>query len=150
MNTYEKHRGRGGVMVNQTPDEGCLSPTAIEGALYPAISRFCAKGHSSSTHCPSHRNPVRSAIASTSVCRYLCELSVQIVSPSLSITRTFAAGIFTHSLRVQRTCISIRRSSKFQRASCSKLDKSKSAPSSRLIRASKFKLNAAVTPAASL
>src|SRR5882762_10033112 len=35
-------------------------------ALYPAISRFCAKGHSRSIHCPSQRNPVRAAISGIS------------------------------------------------------------------------------------
>src|SRR5258707_9838587 len=125
-------------------------PKTGDVLLHSTTSKFCANGHSPSIHCSSHRNPVRSAICTTSVGRYLCELSVQIVSPSLSIIRKFAAGTATRCLRVDRKCISIRRSSSLHRASCRKHDKSKSAPSSRLIRASKFKLNAAVTPAGSL
>src|SRR5260370_22605669 len=66
-------------------------PTSVEGALYPAISRFYAKGHSPSIHCPSQRNPVRAAISRISPAWYLCELSVQMVSSSSSMSRRLAA-----------------------------------------------------------
>jgi len=38
MNTYKKHRGGGVVMVNQTPDQGCLSRTTIGRPGIPYIS----------------------------------------------------------------------------------------------------------------
>src|SRR5712672_1515379 len=122
----------------------------LVASIYSTTNKFCANAHSPSIHCPSHRNPVRSAIRTTSPARYLCELSVQIVSPALSVNRNFAAGISTDCSCIERKCISILLFSSFQRASCRKRDRSKSAPSSRLILASKFKLNAAVTPAGSL
>jgi len=37
-----------------------------QGTLYPAITGFCANGHSRSIHCPSQRNPVRFAISGIS------------------------------------------------------------------------------------
>src|SRR6266446_1321645 len=118
-------------------------------APHSTMSRFCANGHSWSIHSPSQRKPVRAAISPASPARYLCELSVQMVSPSASITRSPAAGISTRCRRVDRRCISMRRSSAFHRASCRKHDKSKSARNSRLIRDNRFKLKAAVTPAGS-
>src|SRR6267143_5058630 len=109
------------------------SRVTSHSALYPAISRFCAKGHSRSIHCPSQRNPVRAAISAISSARYLCELSVQMVSSSSSMNRRLAAGTCTVCRHVERRCISIRRSTLFQRAWCRKELKSTSAPSSRLI-----------------
>src|SRR5580693_8706154 len=47
---------------------------------HSATSRLSAKGHSVSIHCESQRKPLRSAIAEISSARYLCELSVQMVS----------------------------------------------------------------------
>jgi len=40
--------------------------TSYESLCYPAISRFCANGHSPSIHCASQRNPVRAAISGIS------------------------------------------------------------------------------------
>src|SRR5215469_3849154 len=116
------------------------------GTGYSAIRRFWAKGHSESIHWASQRKPVRSAISGMSSALYLCELSVQMVSSSSSKARRLAAGMCTLWRHVARKCISMRRSAKFQRASWRKQLKSKSAPSSRLMRASKFRLKAAVTP----
>ena len=48
---------------------------------YIATSKFCANGHSWSIHWPSQRNPVSAAISNTSSGLYLCELSVQMLSP---------------------------------------------------------------------
>ena len=52
----------------------------------------------------------------------------------------------TRCQAVERKCISIRCSVSSYRTTCSNRDRSKSPPISRLIRASKFLLNAAVTP----
>src|SRR5713226_6289584 len=83
---------------------GSQPPVTSHSALYPAISRFCANGHSSSIHCPSQWNPVRSAIPGISSAAYLCELSVQMVSSSLSMIRRPVAGIFTACRQVERKC----------------------------------------------
>src|SRR6266446_321364 len=52
-------------------------PVTSHFADYPAMSSFCAKGHSRSIHCPSQCNPVRAASAGISSAWYLCELSVR-------------------------------------------------------------------------
>lgn len=59
---------------------------SFASSSYPARNRLCAKGHSASTHCASHRKPARSPMPAASSQRYLCELSVQIVSFSLKLT----------------------------------------------------------------
>src|SRR5258708_31651520 len=48
--------------------------------LYRAMSKFSAKAHSESSHWETHWKPFRRAIPEMSFARYLCELSVQIVS----------------------------------------------------------------------
>jgi len=62
-------------------------------AIYSTTNKFCAKR-------PTPIDPLPSASKSSTLrhphnfsSRYLCELSVQIVSPSSSVNRNFAAGI---------------------------------------------------------
>src|SRR5579863_6184808 len=62
---------------------------------HSAISRLSAKGHSVSIHCEPQRKPLRFAIAEISSARYLCELSVQIVSFFKKDTAHPACGIVT-------------------------------------------------------
>ncbi len=107
MNTYEK-TGGGGYPPPRGTDRGRMPYNARDlsstghgtrftghSCRYAAISRFCAKGHSRSIHCPSQRNPVRAAISGISSALYLCELSVQMVSSSFSMNRKLAAGMCT-------------------------------------------------------
>src|SRR5438045_2722842 len=68
------------VLFHGSRNTGHGSPVPL--LRYSAIKRFCANGHSRSIHWPSHLNPVRFAISRISSARYLCELSVQIVSSS--------------------------------------------------------------------
>ena len=62
---------------------------------HSAISRLSAKGHSVSIHCESQRKPLRAAIAEISSARYLCELSVQMVSSFKNETLHPERGIVT-------------------------------------------------------
>src|SRR5579863_1817615 len=62
---------------------------------HSATSKLSAKGHSVSTHCESQRKPLRRAIAEISSARYLCELSVQMVSSFKKGTVQPARGIVT-------------------------------------------------------
>src|SRR5207249_5277405 len=103
--------------------------------------RFSAKGHSPSTHCASHTKPVRRAMPRISSTTYLWQASVQMVSPVCNVQVKPAARILTVCFCVERRCISMRRSSSLYRASCGKLRSVKSPPSSRLMRASRLRLN---------
>src|SRR2546426_879067 len=114
-----------------------------------AIQRFSAKGHSPSTHCPSHTKPVRAPMPGISSTRYLWQASVQIVSPFSNVQVKPASRIVTDCFRNERRCISMRRSLLSYLASCTKCRSAKSPPSSRLMRARRFRLNAAVTPVGS-
>src|SRR5207253_2442877 len=84
------------------------------------------------------------AIWSSSWREYLWLLSVQMVSPSLKETARSAPGIATVCLRFDRRCISMLRASGLKRATCSNCCRSKSASSSRLMRASRFRLKARI------
>ncbi len=79
---------------------------------HSATNKVCAKAHSASNHCLSGRNPLRRPISFNSSGRYLCELSVQMVSPSIKGTLQCARGIVTLCARVESRCISMRRSAR--------------------------------------
>jgi len=102
-----------------------------------------------SIHCPSQRNPVRSAISGISSALYLCELSVQMVSSSFSMNRRLAPerAPFAGAWSAGASRCVVPRCSSAPRAGSSANQNPRPVP--RLIRASKFKLNAAVTPAGS-
>ena len=79
---------------------------------------------------------------------YLYEHSVRIVSP-----RSKSIGVSATCTRcaiVDSRCISIRLAASLKCARCRNVSRSKFASSSRFSRVSRFRLNAAVTPAASL
>src|SRR4029077_1162316 len=87
-----------------------LWPSRSPEDCYAAKKRFCANCHSESNHCPAHWYPVRSPIRITSWGLYLCELSVQMVSPSRIWNPKPALRIVTRCQAVERRCISMRRS----------------------------------------
>src|SRR5258708_2904545 len=121
--TRWEHRSR--VPRHGNTDHESRTIVVIHFAVYSAISRFCANGHSLSTHWASQQNPVRAAISGISSAWYLCELSVQIVSPSPNMIRRLAARMCTVCRRVERKSISIRLSSAFHCPSYRNLPKSK-------------------------
>ena len=82
--------GLSSLCEDQTPQaEACAS------CSHSAISKLSAKGHSVSIHCESQRKPLRCAIAEISSARYLCELSVQMVSSFRKDTVHPARGMVT-------------------------------------------------------
>ena len=97
---------------------------------------------------------ISNPLSRASICRsdslYLYEFSVWIVSPSSNSTFICSPSIATDCFRRLTRCISILLSRSLKKARCSKLARSKRPPSSRLIRARRFKLNDAVTPSESL
>src|SRR6266481_10027001 len=113
---------------------------------YLATNKFSAKGHSWSIHCALQKKPVSLAMCDSSWGQYLWLLSVQMVSPSANETLNCARGIVTLCFRCDRRCISTLRCCGWNLATCSNCSRMKSASSSRLMRASRFRLKADVTP----